>query len=150
MRFCMLPYTALTRKMFSAKLALVFFMWKKNIIDERRKKKKNKKWENKKGKVKIVRNQLLLTWVIRIKQSINMVCMYMYAHISYLILGFSQMFCLMGNHFFIGIKALGKERKRRKKKLKHDENDDLCIKNGLHSSRSWYELKKKISGGRKI
>lgn len=53
------------------------------------------------------------------------VCMYMYAHI-YLILGFSQMFCLMGNHFFVGIEALGMDEKKRK--LKHDENDDLCIK----------------------
>jgi len=65
--------------------------------------------------------------------------MYMYAHI-YLILGFSQMFCLMGNHFFVGIEALGMDEKKRK--LKHDENDDLCTKkNGLHSSRSWYELR---------
>ena len=36
---------------------------------------------------------------------------------------------------------------REETKLKHDENDDLCIKNGLHSSRSWYELRKKKFGG---
>jgi hypothetical protein len=35
----------------------------------------------------------------------------------------------------------GSEEKENKEKLKHDENDDLCIKNGLHSSRSWYELR---------
>lgn len=56
---------------------------------------------------------------------------------------------LDGQPFLHWYQSARKGKEEKKKKLKHDENDDLCIKNGLHSSRSWYELKKKISGGRK-